>query len=257
MKCSHLGQNDSSNFRCEPLLIMDGRYAEIHTDFKGLPQFADLFSGPSHTIFLLLGNTVGNLSEERSTLELIRQVMPPASRLYIELQLKKNTRPTDRAVREFAITMKAFFGGPFLALGCDRGAFEVIIEAEDAQHYSGGTVAEKVYCEFSRRVQLHHPRFKRKVVINKGTRIAVLESRKYTVSDAHGLLNDAGFELIDSVPRDDDEEADFGYFVVRRADAHRQCHQPDKASVPSGKTRTAKNRPKFQGAWLFYQSVAS
>jgi hypothetical protein len=203
------------------VLNRGARIIGIHGDFTRLPEFGSLFTNEGVTVFLLMGNTLGNELDEIDTLSCIKSVMKGQDLLIVEVQeIEEELRPASdvqKLLQENDTSVK-FLAGPFLALGCAPNDVEIKVARDDEEAQSRGieAVAYRISCAFRKKLVVRHPTFTHSEVNIKQGQISVLIVRKYSHRALRSIFDRAGLDVLDIIsPKDMPKHKKFAYVMAR------------------------------------------
>ena len=112
----------------------------LHSPFSSLFKYKFLFSGPGQNIFLLLGNTLGNVREEQTLWE-IKNGMYDRDILVTELQLIEPVPDTLDDITFDIQKTKYFYASPFTTVGCNLEEIDLWVE-EDKDFLAGARIKQ-------------------------------------------------------------------------------------------------------------------
>lgn len=204
----------------ERLKKQRGSVACINTSFSQLGAYREIISTGSRTLFLLLGNTLGNELDEVAMLRDIGAAMDADDLLFAELQLLESEPIPDEEITDSIQDAKAFYAGPFIALGYPEHEIELRAETSCGPWMTPTeTATVRFICRPSTRHVLRHPTFasKKGVRISPEVDITVYVVRKYHPSAIEAIFERAGLDVVDSSVSDvGDSGRRFSHLIARK-----------------------------------------
>jgi hypothetical protein len=178
-----------------------GSIIGINATFSQLHQYNHLFSRPSRNLFLFLGNTLGNESDEIPTLRDIAAGMNAGDLLVTEVQLLERTPPPIEEDRAAIQQHKDFYTGPFRALGFDVRQIDLGIRINSADDERRGVpaVTYEVTCKLQKPLVVKHPAFaNRELRVPAEEDVCVHLIRLYKDNAIFDFLGEAGLDVVKS-----------------------------------------------------------
>jgi hypothetical protein len=177
-----------------------GRVIAVNTEFASLSRYKRLFrdksSEQASTVFLLLGNTLGNEANELYTLSNLFRAMTPGDALICEYQAVEEELASAEELTALFAPRRGFFLSPFTSLLCPTDALEFVVQEDGAEAARRGIEAMtyEFVCRFTRDVELRHHGFAEPLLVPRGD-VGVYIVRKYREGAMRQLFERSGFSV--------------------------------------------------------------
>lgn len=178
----------------DEVLKRAGKVIALNTTFDELPKYSYLFqsSARAQTLFLLLGNTLGNELQEAETLSVIRDAMGDNDVLMAELQLAEDKPFSGGEAANQNQPNKYFYTGPFEILSGDPDTIDLIVERKDERR----AFTYEFYAQLRSPLSVRHPALPR-FSLPKGKKVGVYIVRKYRgAAEVEAMFVEAGFRIM-------------------------------------------------------------
>jgi hypothetical protein len=177
------------------ILDNQGSVIGINTAFVDLVKYAHLLRAQGPGLFMLLGNTLGNETDEVTVLSEIAAVMPDSAILLVELQGVENSRSAEdvAASLDGDSDWRNFLAGPFTALGVPLEETRIGVCRKE----SHSAVEYEISCVFARHRVLTHPRIRRggvRVMSNRPVPVYLV--KMYRPERVRDIFETAGLEVL-------------------------------------------------------------
>ena len=170
----------------------------VNTDFHHLEHCRSLFAS-GRTVFLLLGNTLGNVLSEVTTLRRIGNAMASGDLMLVEVAVEEEEPFSESDLTAQIQDSRSFWAGPFLSFGCPPDAVQLRVSEVHGGMSKGNFagVAYEVRCDFSRETVLVNPRFREgRIAVAPGS-VTMFLVRKYRSDSVGDALQQAGFQVLE------------------------------------------------------------
>jgi hypothetical protein len=192
----------------------------INSTFENLPNFQSVLPN-TRTLFLLLGNTLGNELDESDMLTQIARVMKKDDELLVEVQLLEDSPPSLKKLTEDFQQKKFFYGAPFFALGYRDEDIDVSVGEDSEQHsrLSVDAWTIVVNADLKSEHEIYHPGLARRIRIPRKRRVVIQMIRTYRGELPADIFTRAGLHVTRSVATvaTDPTERRFQYIIAKRS----------------------------------------
>jgi hypothetical protein len=203
------------------------RICGINAGFDQLVKCRSQFPSGGESLFLLLGNTLGNEPDERQTLLNIVKAMSPGDHLLLDIQLCEDEVITADEIRHRLDTEPAlaFMRGPLMAFGVspEKLAVEVRLRMAGAGHWHARAYDVLLVPTEEIRITEWPPNGgdnDRTVVLASHHHIPVYTFKRYELERVKSLMTSVGLRLVAEPlqhPRDAQPQGRrYGYFLCRK-----------------------------------------